>query len=1260
MENKYPNKPFRKAWQLLLLVAGIIFAGSFSSFAQSALPIQGNDAVRCGAGELTLKVEWSGATLDSRKVKWYTEPYYGTPIAEGLTYNTGYIEYTHTFFVDYIDDSGCSQCDRLMIRAVIENQVVNPQVIYSTEYFCNSTDAWHTPSIVGSSSGSFSITPSVGSGAFNITDGSFNSYNLSDGDYDITYQPDVIEGCNSNPVTVTLSVTEAPTPPAISYPLSAYCVSSGVVNIDSQTGASGGSYSATPAGLDIDAETGAITPATSTQGDYTVSYFVPASGGCAPVSATANIRIDAASDGGDAIASNSEISSGGSTTISLSNYVGDIQWQISTDNTNFSDLTGETSASYNTEPLTETTYYRAKVTNGVCSFDYSTTATVTVSAASVAGTATATPSEICDGSTTLLELTGYTGNIQWQNNETGAFVDIPGATADSYTTASLSITTPGTDRTVKYRAVVTEGLSAPDISDELSLTIRPNPQPGIVLGDEICSGSDGTVTVFDYLGDAVQWQSSTTENGTYADIEGATSDTYTETSMSSTTYYRAKITNGPCNEIYTDPVAIVVYPPSIAGTATTSQDQICTGGTADITLTGYTGSVTWEYQAPDGEWIYAGSSDAFTTNALNELGTHKYQATVKSGNCVEAISSVVNIQVVPQPSWTNYTAPSSTITYGESVSFDVDIADGLGGTIAWTRSTTPGGAGETVTSPDTPNAVGTYYYRPTYTPTGENCSLADGTEYTVGVEQKELTVSNATVTTKTYDGNTDASITGATLAGLVLGDTEDTHVSLDNDGSGTFASANAGTHSVTTSMTISGDKAGNYTLTQPSLSGKITQLQLTANNPSITTSKTYDGNTTAAVTAGSLTNIVGPDEVSINTTTATYDDKNAGTSKTITVAYTITGAQADNYLAPVDYEVTTGEISQLQLTANNPSITTSKTYDGNTTAAVTAGSLTNIVGADEVSINTTTATYDDKNVGTSKTITVAYSITGAQAGNYLTPVDYEVTTGEISQLQLTADNPSITTSKTYDGNTTAAVTAGNLTNIVVTDEVSINTTTATYDDKNVGTSKTITVAYTITGAQADNYLAPVDYEVTTGEISQLQLTASDPTITKSKVYDGNTTANVTAGSLTNVVSGNNVTISNTTANYNNADIGTGKTITVVYTIGGDDAGNYSAPNNFSVTDGVITEPIIQVLSTSGSITGAAYTTLKAAYDKINDGSHQGDITIKIYQSISDEDATATLNQSGVGSANYTSITIIAANNISVSGAASPLLILGSN
>ncbi|RYD95011.1 MAG: hypothetical protein EOP50_08645, partial [Sphingobacteriales bacterium] len=57
----------------------------------------------------------------------------------------------------------------------------------------------------------------------------------------------------------------------ISYDGSPYCISTGTATV-THTGTTGGTYSATPAGLSIDAATGAIDLAASTPGTYTVKY----------------------------------------------------------------------------------------------------------------------------------------------------------------------------------------------------------------------------------------------------------------------------------------------------------------------------------------------------------------------------------------------------------------------------------------------------------------------------------------------------------------------------------------------------------------------------------------------------------------------------------------------------------------------------------------------------------------------------------------------------------------------------------------------------------------------------------------------------------------------------------------------------------------------------------------------------------------------------------------------------------------------------
>jgi hypothetical protein len=1138
---------------------------------RAQLPIKGIDVVRCGAGPVDLVVEWDGTALDPLNVKWYTEPFYGTPFHTGLSYTTDYLELTTTFYVDYIDENLCGECDRLLIKAIIFDAIINNQLFYESNTFCNSASNIYFPTIVGVQGGSFSVQPVGGSPQnpllISSETGAFNPQNVTAGTYTITYLPPDIPGCDSDPVSIDVTITDAPLQPEISYAQETYCGYSGIIEVI-QAGASGGTYSASPSGLSLNNATGQINAGNSLEGLYTITYFVPAVGGCNPVSASTQLTINTASQGGIAVAMLTVISSGSSTTITLSGYNGEIQWQYSLNNIEFYDIGGATSDVLATGQLTEITYYRAVVTNGICDPDISNVASVSVSAASVAGTASATPYIICSGSNTTLSLVGYVGSIQWQSDETGSFVDLPGAIQDEITTGALEITTPGLERIVNFRAVVTEGLSAPGISNVVEVTIRPNPLPGLAIGAEICSGGDGAVHVFDYLGDAVQWQSSTIEAGPFSDIPDASGDNYTALGLTETVYYRAKISNDPCDEVYTDVVAITVSPPSVAGIAAADPVEMCVGGVADISLTGYTGAIFWEHKAPEGDWVYAGGSDNFTSNILSVVGTHQFRAKLTSGTCPESISNIVDISVEAQPSWANYTAPSATINYGESVTFSVSVENGLGGTITWVRSIMPGGEGITVTSPDAPPVIGTFYYRPTFAADGLNCSLNDGAEYTVVVNQKELTVINASVTTKTYDGNTDASITNAELSGLVLGDVAGVDVILGNHTSGTFSQAGigAGISVATAPMTISGARSSNYFLTQPILAGEITALQLIITAPDLTKAKVYDGNTTAAVTEGTLENIVSPDVVTVSAI-ANYDNANVGTGKTITVVYTLDGAGAGNYIKPVDHVVNDGEITALQLTITAPDLTKTKVYDGNTTAAVTEGTLENIVSPDVVTVSAI-ANYDNADAGTGKTITVVYTLDGAGAGNYIKPIDHVVNDGEITALQLTITAPDLTKTKVYDGNTTAAVTEGTLENIVSPDVVTVSAI-ANYDNADAGTGKTITVVYTLDGAGAGNYIKPIDHVVNDGEITALQLTITAPDLTKTKVYDGNTTAAVTEGTLENIVSPDVVTVS-AIANYDNADAGTGKTITVVYTLDGAGAGNYIKPVDHVVNDGEIT------------------------------------------------------------------------------------------
>ncbi len=430
-------------------------------------------------------------------------------------------------------------------------------------------------------------------------------------------------------------------------------------------------------------------------------------------------------------------------------------------------------------------------------------------------------------------------------------------------------------------------------------------------------------------------------------------------------------------------------------------------------------------------------------------------------------------------------------------------------------------------------------------------------------DKKQLTISAPIlILTKTYDGNNVANVVAGTLTGVDSGNTVAVSAAAyyDNAQSGTGKT-------ITVEYTISGNDADKYTkpVNYVVATGEIIPIQLSVSTPTLTVSKEYDGSTTAAVSMGILSGKINGDNLNVSISAA-YDSNEIGNSKTITVSYALSGADAGNYVKPADYTVTNGEIKAKQLTISNPALIVTKVYDGSSSAAVTAGTLSGVVNGESVEVHAA-ATYDNEAARTGKTITVKYTISGTDSAKYIKPHDFTVANGEITPVQLSISAPTLTLTKEYDGNATAAITKGTLSGAVIGNSVTVDVT-ASYNNKNSGAGKVITVVYTVDGAYKENYIAPPDYVVNNGEITARQLTISSPTLTLSKEYDGNTTAEVSAGTLSGVIGGDSVNV-NAEASYADFNTGTDKTITVVYTISGSDSGNYIKPENYTVSNGVI-------------------------------------------------------------------------------------------
>jgi len=151
---------------------------------------------------------------------------------------------------------------------------------------------------------------------------------------------------------------------------------------------------------------------------------------------------------------------------------------------------------------------------------------------------------------------------------------------------------------------------------------------------------------------------------------------------------------------------------------------------------------------------------------------------------------------------------------------------------------------------------------------------------------------------------------------------------------------------------------------------------------------------------------------------------------------------------------------------------------------------------------TGTANYDNKLIGTGKTITVnTFVLGGADAGNYSLTTTSAITTGSITAKTLTLalnSTPAIT--KTYDGLTAATLVAGNytLTGIAGTDVVNVSGI-ANYDTKIAGTGKVVTAnSFVLGGADVGNYTLSTTTATTTGTITEKVIVVT--AVAKTKVY----------------------------------------------------------------------------------------------------------------------------------------------------------------
>jgi hypothetical protein len=421
-----------------------------------------------------------------------------------------------------------------------------------------------------------------------------------------------------------------------------------------------------------------------------------------------------------------------------------------------------------------------------------------------------------------------------------------------------------------------------------------------------------------------------------------------------------------------------VITPSLTGSATKVYDGGATAPTGSLALSG-TGAI-------DGDTValalagatydsrHAGTGKAVTANGLSVTASDGAAAVYGYQSVASTVSA--NIGEITPAALTLGAVSDTKVYDGTTSSAGTPAASGLMG-------------GDTVSALSqsfaSKNALGTHgstlVVNGGYVVNDGN----GGANYTVTADTATGTITPAALTgsitadSKVYDGTTAATISGRALAGVIGGDDV-----IYTGGTAGFDTRNAGAGKTVTAtgLGLTGTDAGNYTVNATATAtADITARPITVT--AVSDAKVYDGTTSSSATPLLGGGLGAGDTAAF---IQTFDDRNAGTGKTLTA----NGAVADGN-GGANYQVsfvadTTGTIAPAALTITGVTAH-DKVYDATTRATLDTGSaaVSGVLGGDAVTLNSGSATgaFADSNAGAGKPVAAAgFAIAGADAGNY--------------------------------------------------------------------------------------------------------------------------------------------------------------------------------------------------------------------------------------------------------------------------------------
>lgn len=562
---------------------------------------------RCGPGTLRLGF----ATVPpGTSYRWYSTAAGGAPIAgANALFVTPSLTTTTIYYVSAVTN-GCESLTRAVVTARIDPQPVATLVAGGSTTFC--TGGSVTLTARGGTSGATYVFRRNGLTIPGTTDTTLVA--TLGGSYSVV----VTNPSTCTAASTTVIVTVNPqSSAAFAYASGTFCRTGTVNPAPIISGTRGGTFTATPAGLTLNATTGQITLATSTINSYTVTYAVT---GTCPASQTQLVTITTAPAAGFSYVSTGPVCAGTTGTLAPTLGAGASVGTFTALPAGLSLTASSGVVNLATSQPGTYTVRNTIAASGGCAAATATT-TLTVVAAPTAVVTASGLTTFCAGGSVTLTATGGSSYV-WS---TGA------------TTAAITVATAGT-----YTVTATNAAGCTDVSVPLTVTVNPQATATFTYSAAIyCvgAGSPATATVTGTAGGTFSaTPAGLTLNPTTGAINllGSAPGTYT------VTYAVA----GICPASQTQTVTLTPAPQAGFAYATSSG---CAGSTGTLNFTTASGATLGTLSILPATGLALDPLSGQVNLAASQAGTYVVSNTVAGGPGCTAATATDTVTILPQP-----------------------------------------------------------------------------------------------------------------------------------------------------------------------------------------------------------------------------------------------------------------------------------------------------------------------------------------------------------------------------------------------------------------------------------------------------------------------------------------------------------------------------------------------------------------------------------------------------------------------------------